>query len=120
MAVRTTATEVRVLIDTELVDASVDAIISIASLIVDDELSDKGLSASKLKRIEQFLSCHFIQVRDQRNLTSQRILDASEAYSEIRDGFEGTPWGQMALDLDSSGTLKQLSNTKRQATLESI
>ena len=91
MAIRVTDyTDVTVLISTDLTQAQVEAFILSASLIVDNQLSSRGLGTTTLKEIEKYLAAHLITLRDPRAL--------NESADGISFGYEG----QTGMGLDSS------------------
>ncbi len=71
---RITEAEVKEVIDTSITGSLV-AFIAAASSMVEDELGGKGLSATRLKEIERYLSAHFVSVRDtsQGQIISEKI-----------------------------------------------
>lgn len=111
---RTNQKFVRDLINDE--SANVWAQISIASSIVDDHLADKGLSNGALAAIEAYLAAHFYHLHSP-NVVSEKYDHGAVTYeigknttsdNEFHNGYSSTRWGQQALDLDSSGTLRNL------------
>jgi hypothetical protein len=118
MANRTTATEVRVVINTDLLDADVTSFIDIANELVTAELGTSGLSATRLEHIELFLSAHFVAIRDKDEGRVVREYVSDEARIDYIDNFgralEGTSYGQQALILDTTGTLSNLGKLRAQ------
>lgn len=116
MTVRVSEAEVREIID---VDAtlSLTPFITVASLLVDEQVAPGGASTAMLKEIERWLAAHFVAVRDPRE-TSKGIDSASVSYEAMRmgEGLKGTRYGQQALALDSSGKLTDLNKAKAQFT----
>jgi hypothetical protein len=107
MANRTTATAVKVILDTDLTDAQITAFITTANALVDDQLLNKGLSSTILTEIEKWLAAHLASIRDQR-VSRESIGDEySATYQGKTDmGLEATLYGQTALALDTTGTLR--------------
>ena len=104
MVNRVTEDEVKKIINTSFTDLS--PFISTANLIVNDKLTNKGLSNAILYKIELFLSAHLIDLLGDR-LKSESLGDASNTY-DLATGYNllSTFYGQTAISLDSSGTLK--------------
>lgn len=104
MAVRVTEAEVKALIDTE---RSMTPFIESATLMVDETLTDKGLSTGRLKQIELYLAAHFCAITEEKGgLIVSKVGDAVERYTEeYGQGLALTRFGQQAILLDTSGTL---------------
>ena len=117
MAIRVTEEEVKQIIPTTL---NTIPFIKTANQIVQDRLTDKGLSAGALKMIELWLSAHFISIRDRSyRVQSKKIGEAQETYAAATGrGLQMTPYGQQALMLDTSGTLAGMG--KRRASITAI
>lgn len=109
---RTTATEVKQIIETTLADAAVDTFITAANLFVTDELVGKGLSDERLEEIERWLTAHFMACSIEKQTKSEAVSGAvSESYEGSFDtGFNFTRYGQMCMTLDTSGTLRSLND----------
>lgn len=99
---RVTSTEVKLRIETSLSDCIVDAFIDDASAWVDDYLTDCGMSAARLKKIEMYLAAHYITLRDPR-LRQQAVEDARETYQ--RD-TQVTEYLRQAIAEDECGIIK--------------
>lgn len=86
---------------------SLDIFVSNASLIVEEDLKDKGMSQSRLDMIELYLAAHFATISIG-ELTMKKIGDATDDYVKVRlyDGFRSSTFGQQAIALDTSGTLR--------------
>lgn len=108
MAVRVTATEVKVIIATSLSDTAVDAYIAIANPMVTNTVTC-GLSAAVLKEIERWLTAHLISITKDRMTTDEKLGEASVKYSGVfGEGLKSTSYGQMVLDLDTCGQFGNL------------
>lgn len=110
MPIRTSTHDVRTLIaDSE---ADVLPMIMIASEIVDDLLIDKGLSDTRLKHIEMYLSAH-LSNQGTPEIIRESYGGASFEYNRGRgDGMGSSQWGKMAIMLDTSGTLAGLGRQR--------
>ena len=115
---RITEAEVKEIIDTSITSSLV-AFIAAASSMVEDELVGKGLSATRLKEIERYLSAHFVSVKDvsQGQVVSEKIGDAQIDYKQFAAGkaLDSSRYGQMAILLDTSGTLASIGKGNSRA-----
>lgn len=118
---RVTAAEVKEVIETEVTDSVVEAYILYAATIVDDYLSDSSLTASALKEIERYLTAHAISVSTARQAIGQEVGPVKQKFSDIfGTGFNSSTYGQMAMSLDSTGTLAELSSTKKRPVIKAV
>jgi hypothetical protein len=117
MALRVTAAEIRAVIDYD--DAiPIDAFITAANALTDyvsSQDSDSLLSAALLKEIERYLAAHFYESRDPQ-YTSRSTGGASGNFQgQFKTGLESSKWGQHAMVLDVTGTLRNLNDGKQAA-----
>lgn len=87
---------------------AIDAAIADAGLIITEELSGTGLSPARMNLIHKYLAAHLLQLADGGELRRQRVMEVDESYvaSPNDQGSLGsTRYGQLALGLDTSGTL---------------
>ncbi len=111
--VRTTIADVRVIITTEMVDNSITSYITGANLFVTQALGTSGLSESLLAEIERWITAHMIAVSQERMAQTEGAGGASITYlGEYARGLSSTPYGQMAMTLDSTGTLATLEGKR--------
>jgi len=118
MTARVSAIEVRELIPTSVVDATiVGSFIDTAHVYVDSNLLDAGHSEAMLTKLELYLAAHFLALTEERGgLKGEKVGDASEFLSDIYDfGLKSTRFGQVALTLDTSGTLAAISTSTLKA-----
>lgn len=108
---RVAAEEVRVIIG-EPVSTPVDAQISIATTLVDDNLVGQGLSDPALKSIELFLAAHFVLLTLENGPLAKKMVGAAnEGYHNVyKGGLLSTRFGQQAVLIDTSGILAELSD----------
>lgn len=92
-------------------DLDTTPFITIADLIVTEDLASLGHSSDRLKQIELYIAAHFVAISDREGgLTSLKLGDVTEQYGKLAGEFYMmTRYGQMALALESTGTLKGLS-----------
>jgi len=121
MSNRTTALEVKQILDTTLSDNTVKVFITTASTIVSDTLgSDTTLSAAQLKEIEKWLAAHLIASTRERQGSREKVGDADVTYQgKTGMGLNATMYGQQCLMLDSTGKLAQKLG-KKSATMVAI
>jgi hypothetical protein len=107
---RVTGTDVRAIIATSLDDAALLPFITPANQLVDELLLDKGLGEPRLKEIERWLAAHFVALREPRD-TLRGVAESRHQYETPAVGqfLNGTRYGQMAIMLDTSGTLAALA-----------
>lgn len=106
MANRVTATQVKAIIETSLVDDDVTVFIATANNIVTNRLTDKGLDDATLEQIELWLSAHLVAIRNPLKRVEE-VRDARQEfqYGKLGEGLRFTAYGQQALTLDTTGTL---------------
>lgn len=111
MAIRTSASDIfEILPDgISMEDSAVEAYIEIASGIV-DEIDSTVLSTDRLKEIERWLTAHLIMItKDRQATTREKLGDAEVSYANIfGEGLKATTYGQMVMQLDTTGTLSNL------------
>ncbi len=114
MAWRVTEEDVRGIIETDG-NISLAPFLNSATALTDyisSEDSDGVLSAALLIEIEKNLAAHSYALRDPQYL-AKKTGDASAKFQgETGMGLDYTPWGQMAKQLDVSGTLSTLGKKK--------
>lgn len=109
MANRTTAELVKEVMDSTLSNIIVESYIDVANTVITDTLGTKGLTDVKLEHIERWYTAHMISVARERAAISETIGDASIKYAGYyKMGLEASPYGQMVLQLDTTGTLAAL------------
>lgn len=110
MAIRTTATAVKLIIETDVNivlgdDTGLDPFIETASAIVDDHLTDAGYDSTRLEQIERWLAAHCYAHRDPR-ATNETARGVGQQFQfRIGLGLNQTTFGQMAMRLDKKGIL---------------
>jgi len=114
MGRRTTPSLVRSVLDpTFPSDVNLDPFIDAATVLV-DLIEQKpvvgSLTNQHLEVVERWLAAHYADVTHKSTRTSESIGAASRSWSlpSVSPGFEGTIYGQQAINLDTTGTLKSL------------
>jgi len=102
---RTDAASVMAIVE---VEPSVDLtpFIDAASSLVD---RIEGLDPDSLRRVETWLAAHFYCIRDPRYLTEKTDTVGGTIESKVGLNLAVTRYGQMAMVLDTTGTLRRLS-----------
>lgn len=120
MAFRTTPTSVRTIMDdTELSDSVIYEYIGDANAMVNELLSNSGLSATLLTSIEKWLTAHMIVSTRERVAAREGAGGASITYTGVwGEGLKSTPYGQHVLALDSTGAFASL--TMKRATITAV
>lgn len=97
--------------------------IPIANAMVNDHLVGKGISTIILAKIELFLAAHFVALMEELGgLTRDSYGDSAQSMSDAyRDGgLNLTRYGQQALVLDTTGTLRTVYAPKQKAEFRVI
>jgi len=104
---RTTATDVKVIFDTDLTDVVVEAFIDDANLVVTEILgTDTTLSAAQKESIEKWLTAHFLALTRDQKPTEEAAQDARIKY-QGRTGMslDASFYGQQVKILDTTGKM---------------
>jgi len=113
MANRVSAADVKVIIKTTLNDADITKFITDANVFVNVYLSNKINDNNLLAEIEKYTAAHFIAISVERQTTSEKIGELTLQYNDVNGiGLQSTTYGQMACNLDYTGTLDGLDNRK--------
>ena len=118
---RVTATEVKQIIDTDLVDTIVDAFILGANYTVTEVLgSDTDLADGHKKEIERWLSAHLIAATREQQIQKAGAGGANVTYQgQTGMGLNATIYGQQVLALDTTGKMSA-ALSKQRASLTAI
>lgn len=123
MPARVSAESVKEIVATSLTDDVVLAhMVDTANIYIDAHLLGAGHTEAILEKIELFLAAHYTALIEERgSLKGSKISDASEFLSDVYTaGFASTRFGQMAIGLDTSGTLVRLGATTLKAEFRVI
>lgn len=116
---RALARDVKDVIDTDLTDLQI--FLDTAHNLVEDKLSGKGLSFTRLKDIEIWLAAHLVAIRESKHMRVEEQI--GQARVRVSDNtFSGnnlgmTRWGQTALSLDTTGTLAAMGKVSARFTV---
>ena len=114
MVARILAVQVRDLIDTSIGETVLtDSFIDTAHVYVDSNLLSTSHSEAMLAKIELYLAAHFVAITEERGgLRSTKLGDSTDAFADVYSaGLNSTRFGQIALTLDTSGTLAAIGTT---------
>ena len=120
MANRTTASAVKILLDSTLEDSIVVSFIDVANSLATEKLAtDTTLGVERREQIERYLSAHLIASTIERMGQEEKIGEASIKYTGATGkGLEATSYGQMVKVLDTTGAFAQAD--KRVASIKAI
>ena len=121
MAVRTTSTEVKQILDGCILDGTViDVFIAAASRLIDSVYAaDTTMSDAQLEDIETWLSAHMIASTIHRQTSQEEVDGASVKYTGYwSKDLESTSYGQMVKMLDISGKMANVG--KKEAKMTAI
>lgn len=120
---RVTEAEVREIIKDVSADYSdLTPFIAAATAMVDQRLDDSalGLSVALLKEIERWIAAHLVAVADPRRI-EEKMGDGTDKFqAKLGNGLRVTHWGQTAIALDTSGTLKKITDGKGTGMIQTI
>lgn len=93
--------------------------LALAALVAEEDLADSGLSEARLTQIETWLAAHFSCIKSPLS-ESEGAKGLSVAYQrgQAGQGLRSTQYGQTAIELDSSGTLKALADGTGASSVE--
>ena len=119
---RTNATDVRAIMDdTTLTDIIIDNYINSANKFVTNALGSTDLDDDTLKSIEQWVTAHLIAYTRERQSKKEEAGGAKIEYTGVfGSGLKGTSYGQMAIALDTSLTLEELSKGKKSISIQAL
>jgi len=70
------------------------------------------LTADEIRVITTYLAAHFYAIRDPQYASVRTERAAAKFQGKTAMGLKYTPWGQVAVDMDVSGCLKELDGPK--------
>lgn len=118
---RTNIDDLKSIIETDLTDTILDQYISGANIFVTELLTDKGLADETLQEIERWIAAHMIASTRERMGKEEEAGGARIEYlGKYGAGLSSTPYGQMAIQLDASGTLTANADGKKIAWSKAV
>jgi len=107
-----TPTEVKEIFDTSLSESAIQTWIDIGQPFIDDIAAESNLSQSELDNIHKLVTAHLASAQDQRIESTSRETGSMTYRGETGMDWMGTTYGQRAVALDPTGTLKESSKPK--------
>lgn len=104
--------DVKAIIDTK---RDCTPFIATASLIVSEETVISALSAARKDQIITYLAAHFVWNAESNGLVMAEINKTRETYRTFSDktyGLDTSRYGQLAIQLDTTGTLGAMAVAK--------
>lgn len=118
---RTTAANVKNIIETELSDTIVDAYINSAARLIDTVFSDGALGEEILTEIEMWLAAHMIaSTREQQTAEAKAGSTSIKYQGNTGLGLDSTMYGQTVKILDTTQRLADLGKGRRNVTLYAV
>ena len=118
---RTTATEVKAIMDNCTVDDTVvDVFIISANAVVTKVFDgDTDIGSTMKEEIERWFTAHMLASTLCRTTITEKIGEVAVKYTgEFRENLSSTPYGQMVLQLDTTGKMANIG--KRRASMYAI
>jgi hypothetical protein len=115
---RTTAVDVKQIIDTDLEDSIVEGYISAATSTVDEVLgADPSLSGDLKTEIERWFTAHLIASTREQQLSEAKAGPASAKFQgKTGMGLDATLYGQQVKAMDTTGKFAALSGKRASMT----
>jgi len=103
--------EVKLIIDTTLVDDQITAMLSTAENIIVthiDPLADSRVTTTVRDNIKNWLAAHFVAIRDRRTREEGADGIRTVFLDKVDMGLDGTTYGQQAKFIDPTGKLGEI------------
>ena len=112
---------VRAIIETDLTNDQINPYLAAAEVMLLNAFRDKVIDTVTREELKVWLTAHYIAVTRQRVSTKEAAGGASIEYAGVYGAaLESTPWGQTAMALDTTGSLKAASGKKGNIQLIAI
>jgi len=118
---RTTATEVKAIMDNCTVDdAVIDSFIVSANAVVTSVFDgDTDIGSTMKEEIERWFTAHMLASTLCRTTVTEKLGEAAVRYTgEFRENLSSTPYGQVVLQIDFTGKMANIG--KRRASIYAI
>ena len=117
---RTTATEVKQIMDNCTVsDTIVDVFIVSANGVVTEAMGDTNAGDTLLEEVERWFTAHMLASTLCRTTSEEKLGEAAVKYTGVfRENLSSTPYGQMVMQIDFTGTMANIG--KKKASIYSI
>lgn len=110
---RITEEDVLSIMDNDLTEGSIEPYVISANVFVTQHLGGK-LSDDVLKEVERWIAAHMVATTKDRQIKETGADNAYIKYTGYwSEGLNATSYGQMAIALDSTGTLALLAKGKK-------
>ena len=118
---RTSTTEVKKIIETDMDTTDIQSYIDSATAFVDATVAGK-LGDALLTQIEKWITAHLMASTREQMVKQGKGGPASATFYGYAEGkgLEHTPYGQQAVSLDYTGTLKRISEGKSKLIFEAL
>lgn len=112
MTISIQASDVEKVVKTNL--SSIQYQVDAAELLVNEDLKDSGLSDARLEQIAVYLAAHLVALSDSGLRVKSLDLDGVRRtyFGESGQGLQSTHYGQIAMDMDPTGSLRDLNKPK--------
>lgn len=119
---RTTPEEVKDITTLEVDVSRIAPFITLANLMVTEDLATVGYTDERLGLIETWLSAHLVKSTISRDKESQSLGDGSTVTFQGETGLDldSTPYGQQVKMLDPSGILAKRGAGLKRASLRAV
>jgi hypothetical protein len=119
---RTSPTEVKKIIETDMGDTDIQSYIDSATAFLDATPIASSLGSTLLEQIEKWITAHLMaSTREQMVKTGKGGPSSATFYGYGEGkGLEHTPYGQQAVSLDPTGVLKRISEGKSKLLFEAL
>ncbi len=117
---RVTAEEVKQILHTTLSDASLDAFIRSADILIDTVYAESTVSDALKKQISLWLSAHFASARERQESEVEISGSRAKFGGMFGKGLEFTQYGQQVLVLDPTGKFADIGKPKSSMEVLSI
>lgn len=110
-----------ILPDTELEDINLQAFITSAERYLTATSVEVSVDATTFDELVKWLTAHFITSTVERLAISEKAGPTEQKFANVySQNLASTPYGQIAITLDYSGILSQISQGKRIVSLFAI
>ena len=111
---RTTVAEVKQIMDNCTVsDTIIDVFIVSANGVVTEAMGGTNAGATLLEEVERWFTAHMLAMTLCRTTTEEKLGEAAVKYTGVfKDGLASTPYGQMVMQIDYTGTMANIGKGK--------
>jgi hypothetical protein len=107
--------------DVKVDDVNVSAFIQYSTALTDRYLTSANLEPNLMKEIQRWMTAHLIASTIDRQAIMEKAGPAEQEFSDIFDeGFKSTTYGQMAISLDPTGILSDISDDDQSIVIKAV